>query len=139
MSKDLPENETETPEAAPVPLHLGAFLEAHDWDQETYGVLCEAALRSKYQPPERFVFQSTRFPVGAKFKGVAKQGLCFVVRGMCRYRFHDVVLIRANQYAELPEGEYEFQVVGPMPLEILRVFEAPREKPKSPAALPPSE
>ena len=56
-----------------------------------------------------------------------RAGLCYVLRGACRYDFGESVTIQAGEVAELPAGDYEFEVLGADDVELVMVWELPPE------------
>lgn len=55
-----------------------------------------------------------------------RAGTCYVLAGTGRFRFrNEEVTLSAGTLAALPEGPYEFEVVGDEPLEKVLVWELP--------------
>ena len=54
-------------------------------------------------------------------------GWCYVLRGCCSYTFDHRVELRESQFADLPGGNYEFEVIGDAPTDLVLVWELPAE------------
>lgn len=124
---------------APIPLYPEGPLRERTWDAKADGPLTQETLEAHFAPPARYRVLPSRYPVGSRLKLTAAPGLCFVVRGVCRLRCPEPLLLRPGQYAALPGGDFELRVVGSEPVELIRVFEvrgdvgAPSPVPRPPA------
>lgn len=88
----------------------------------------EQDLRTQFPAP---VYRVSRFeyPAGTTFPGAMKSSMCYVLRGQCKYIFGPNNLqVSAGQHCQLPEGSYEFEVLGNEGVVLFlvwRVLEAP--------------
>lgn len=120
---DTPEDDPAPEAAPPIPLYPDGPLREETWDPEADGPLTLAVLEARFAPPSRFRITPGRYPAGSRLKLSAAPGLCFVLRGTCRIRCPEPLLLRPGQYAALPGGDFELRVVGAEPVELIRVFE----------------
>lgn len=98
------------------------------WDAERMGPLCLESVRAIHQPPERFRVSPNRYPAGTSFPGAARAGRRYVLSGACSFRVGASVWeLRAGDIADIPEGGYEFRVLGTGPVEFVSVWELPPE------------
>lgn len=97
------------------------------WDVDENGPLSEDSVRALYQPPGHYRVSRRRFPSGTQFPGTMRAGRCYVMKGQCRYKFSGVLDLRAGEVADLPAGDFDFQVLGPEDAEIIMVWELPAE------------
>ena len=139
---DTPEDDAEpaaeaADSVAPIPLYPEGPLREKTWDAAADGPLNQETLAARFAPPARFRIAPARYPVGCRLKLTAAAGLCFVVRGTCRLRCPEPLLLRPGQYAALPGGDFELRVVGKEPVELIRVFEVDGNT-QAPAPPPPS-
>lgn len=100
-------------------------VEVREWDPEALGVLSEDTIRALHAPANRYRISRKSFPRGASFPGAMRKGTCFVLEGVCRYRTPEPVDLHAGQYAEIAEGEYEFEVLGDQDVVLVMVWELP--------------
>jgi hypothetical protein len=137
---DTPEDQPPAETSAPIPLYPDGPLREKTWDVEADGPLTQATLEARFAPPARFRVSPSRYPVGSRLKLTAAAGLCFVIRGTCRLRCPEPLLLRPGQYAALPGGDFELRVVGSEPVELIRVFEVNGDtQAPAPAAPPPAD
>ena len=103
---------------------------ARAWSELSRGPIDEASVRALYANRGAHRIGVSRYPVGARFRGAAKAGDCYVLRGVCRYSFAACsVELHAEQFAALPAGEYGFEVVGPVPVVLVRAWQLPDSVP----------
>ncbi len=101
-------------------------LKTSRWDDHYNGSMSEYAIRNAFVPQTNYQISKSTYPSGTSFPGAARPGTCFVVQGACRYCFgDDSVDIAAGEFAELPEGEYTFCVIGDEELVMVRVWQIP--------------
>jgi len=89
--------------------------------------LTEDAIRAAHQPKGHFRVRCAKYPPGTRFSGSMRAGRCYVIRGACRYDFGDRVELTAGQFADLPEGGYELEVLGNEAVDLVLVRELPVE------------
>jgi hypothetical protein len=66
------------------------------------------------------------YPAGSSFRGSTRSATAYVFAGSCRYEFEGgSVELRGGQFAELPAGEYAFEVLGGEPVLVVRVWKLP--------------
>lgn len=98
------------------------------WDAERMGALCLESVRALHQPAHRFRVSPGRYPAGTSFTGAARAGRRYVLSGDCSFRVGALVWeLQAGDIAEIPEGGYEFRVLGTSPVEFVSVWELPPE------------
>lgn len=125
-------------EREPIPLYPDGPLREKTWDEAKDGPLSQETLEERFAPPARFRVAPSRYPVGARLHLTSAPGLCFVVKGTCRLRCPEPLLLKPGQYAALPGGDFELRVVGSEPVELIRVFEVKgNTQAPAPAAPPP--
>lgn len=96
------------------------------WDAERSGEISEDAIRRNLTHPERFRIAKKRYPPGSEFPGIQREGRTYVVRGRCRYVFGDLEFsLASGQFADLPDGHYYFEVIGPNEVEIVSTWSLP--------------
>lgn len=98
------------------------------WDAERMGPLCVESVRALHQPPIRFRVSPRRYPAGTSFAGASRAGRQYVLSGACSFRVGiSVWELQAGDIADIPEGAYEFRVLGTFPVEFVSVWELPPE------------
>ncbi len=103
-------------------------MEAKTWDTDRLGPLTEEAVRAKHVPAGRFRVSGKTYPARTAFSGGMRAATCYVLSGACRYAFGDESIeIRRGQVGDLPEGRYQFEVVGDEPARVVVVWELPKE------------
>ena len=105
------------------------------WDDSRLGPLCLDAVRAIHQPPEQFRISPYRYDAGVAFPGAARAGHRYLLAGACAFTFGaETWELRAGDIAELPEGSYQFRVLGAQPVEFVAVWELPPEVWSRPSA-----
>ena len=103
-------------------------MKATTWDTEHLGPLTEEAVRAKHVPPGHFRVSGQTYPHGTAFSGGMRAATCYVLSGACRYAFGDESIeIRGGQVGDLPEGRFQFEVVGEEPARVVVVWELPND------------
>ena len=98
------------------------------WKRISSSALTLEAIKSLHVPSQRFRISPARYPAGASFSGESRAGRVYVLAGSCRYAFGVTEFeLVVGAFADVPEGGYQFQTVGSHEVEIVRVFELPRE------------
>ncbi len=101
-------------------------LLASPWTLAEDAELNEAAIRSAFQPADRYRISRFRFPAGTIINGRMINGTCVVLQGQCLDSFDQSVRLRSGQFAELPGGPYKLIVEGDGDLEIVLAWEIPQ-------------
>jgi hypothetical protein len=96
------------------------------WSCLSDEALSEAAVRARF-PSEKYRVSVYRYRSKTRFGGVMRRGSCHVLAGACRYVFATDVTIQAGEVAELPGGDYSFEVLGEDELVIVLCWELPFE------------
>jgi len=98
---------------------------ALSWSRKFDGEPSEKVIRNYFDPSENKVTKNS-YPKNAKFCGSMIAGQCFVLDGACKFSFKDYeVVIRAGEFAHLPKGQYDFEVVGETPVTLVKVAPLP--------------
>lgn len=95
------------------------------WGELGRGELTEEAIRAYHVPPSSHRISKFFYPIGTKFPGRMRRARAYVVSGQCVYTFHERIAISAGQFADLPEGDYTFEVVGLEELQVILVWRLP--------------
>jgi len=100
-----------------------------DWDISVYGKISEAKVRVLHRPLEHFRISRSVYSAGEDDGGSMRACICYVLRGACSYSFgpEELIEIHESQFAHLPEGSYEFRVLGEQPIELILVWTPPKE------------
>lgn len=70
-------------------------------------------LTEQYGDKTKFRLTRRAYPKGTRTVWGTVAVKCFVLEGSCRYSLGDVRFdIAAGEYCELPQGQYDFEVVG---------------------------
>lgn len=95
------------------------------WNEAFDGVPSEHTIRNRYDS-NKYRVSKYAYPKGTMFPGTMKSGTCFVIEGECRHSFNDfTVSLKEGEYADLPNGSYEFQVLGDADAVIVLVWKLP--------------
>jgi hypothetical protein len=97
------------------------------WEDEYPGAPSIEAIRLLFVPPEHYRVSRSIYPPGTRFAGAMIEGLVFVIRGSCQFEFGASFQIAAGEFAELPEGEYQFASSGESETELVMVWRLPGE------------
>ncbi len=98
------------------------------WKVPRMGPLCLESVRAIHQPPERFRVSPSCYPVGTSFPGSARAGRRYILSGACSFTVGASVWeLHVGDIADIPEGGYEFRVLGSGPVEFVSVWELPSE------------
>jgi hypothetical protein len=90
------------------------------------GPLSVESIEALHQPPEHFRISQRRYPAAKTFQGAAQAGRHYVLSGGCSFTVGDQTWeLRAGDIADIPEGRYEFRVLGDGPAELVSVWELP--------------
>jgi quercetin dioxygenase-like cupin family protein len=90
------------------------------------GPLCLDSVRALHQPPERFRVSPSRYPAGASFSESTRAGRRYILSGACSFTAgKSVHELQAGDIADVPEGTYDFRVLGSGPVELVSVWELP--------------
>lgn len=102
------------------------MAEIGKWDEVANGPMSLESVRSQYQPEERYRVSWRTYPAGASFNGWAQVGRHYIINGGCtiHVRGHSWNLA-AGDFADLPEGDYQFSVTGELAVELVSVWELP--------------
>ena len=100
-------------------------MQVKQWNQQFEGAPSEEALRQRFKGQEYRVAKSTyRAPL--RFSGVMGPGMCYVLKGACRYAFKDeAATLRAGEFCETPGGDYDFEVVGAGEAIVVKIWHMP--------------
>ncbi|WP_020467830.1 hypothetical protein [Zavarzinella formosa] len=99
---------------------------AQSWDYPSHGPLSLEAVRRVHRPGERFRISPARHHPGESFSEISRAGRRYVLAGSCSFTQGNFVWeLRAGQFADLPEGPFEFRVLDAGPAELVRVWELP--------------
>ena len=98
------------------------------WDYDRLGPLSLEAVRALHQPAERFRVTPSRYPAGTAFAGTARVGRRYILAGACVFTLGEGTWeLHAGDIVDLPEGDYQFRVLGGEPVELVTVWALPPE------------
>jgi hypothetical protein len=96
------------------------------WEFERWGEPAAETVRALHQPAGRFRVSPASYPPGTAFGGTSRASRKYVLAGACAFTVGSLTWeLRAGDVAELPEGTYEFHVVGSASVELVSVWELP--------------
>jgi hypothetical protein len=97
------------------------------WAEQFDGEMTEARIREIFDAKTHKVSRNV-YPAYAKFPGTMIAGKCFVMDGACIYIVKgERVTIKAGEFADLPQGGYEFEVSGDQAVSLVKVFPLPMQ------------
>lgn len=95
------------------------------WDFVRDGPLTEAGIRHAF-PAAKYRVSAYRYGSGIRFDGATKRAVCHIVKGSVRYEFDAAgATLNEGDVAELPAGEYSFQVLGDHEVLLVLCWELP--------------
>lgn len=98
------------------------------WDFERCGPPCAEAIRALHQPAGRYRISPASYPAGTEFGGAQRAGRKYVLAGSCAFTVGSATWeLQAGDIADIPEGSYQFRVLGPGPVELVSVWDLPPE------------
>ncbi len=102
-------------------------LKIKDWKLDYGENLDFESLKSIYSPQHRFRVSEFHYPVDEKIDGSMRAGKCFIMSGVCVYKFssNNGLELKSGDYVELPEGAYKLTVKGQNDAHIIYVWEIP--------------
>jgi hypothetical protein len=93
------------------------------WDTAVLGPMTEAAIRARYQPPNRYRVSRFRLDPEDESSGSMLPALCVCLGGSGTYHFGDTAIsLAAGDYVGLPGGGYRDEA-GAEGFEVVLVFE----------------
>ena len=100
--------------------------DSNKWNEAAYGPMSLEAVRLLFQPKARYRVSWNKHPAGASFIGWSRAGRHYIVSGNCTISVggHSWSL-GADDFADLPEGDFSFSVSGDSPVELISVWELP--------------
>jgi hypothetical protein len=84
--------------------------------------LTELAIHNRFAPPSAYRITRHRYPAGAKFSGSSRAGFRFILSGACTIKTTNSVTLRAGEFVECLEGNFEFAVLGDHDVEEVAVW-----------------
>jgi hypothetical protein len=99
-------------------------IEKSVWRQ---GTLNEDAIRARHVPPSQYRISRKSYGPGVTFTGASRAGICYVLEGECKYSFSESVTLGEGEYAELPEGQFTFSVLGAKSVTLVQVWLLPEK------------
>jgi quercetin dioxygenase-like cupin family protein len=54
-----------------------------------------------------------------------REGTCYVLEGACRFFVPKAIEIKAGQFAVIPAGDYEFEVLGDTEVVLVKAWKLP--------------
>lgn len=98
------------------------------WSEHWSTPMTEQSIRDVFVPAYQFRISPSKYPPATSFGGAMRSGKCFVISGACEFTCGDTsVALHAGEFAELPEGEYGFKVLGDRAVELVMVWRLPEE------------
>lgn len=103
-------------------------LVTQHWDATHLGPLNLEAVRALHRPRNRFRISSNRYTAGAEFTGLGRAGRLYVLAGACAVSVGESACeLSAGDFVDLPQGQHTFRTVGDTAVEIVNVWELPKE------------
>lgn len=97
------------------------------WADHFDGEMTEARIREMFGAGTHKVSKNA-YPASAKFSGTMVAGKCFVLDGACTYIVKgERVTIKSREFADLPQGGYEFEVPSNQAVSLVKVFPLPAQ------------
>ncbi len=82
----------------------------------------ESAFREMYPTPN-FRVSCGVYESGTSFSGITQSGLVVSLNGKFEFRFsNELYVIQHNEYWQMPEGSYDFRVLGDIEAKVLLVW-----------------
>ena len=101
-------------------------MQIKKWNEAEFGRMTTDKIRSLYKPENRFFVRWNKYESEAEFSGASAARVFYLLRGSCEVKIADEIFhIRAGEYVDLPKGEYDFKVIGNVPVELVSVWELP--------------
>lgn len=103
-------------------------LEPRKWDKSLSGEMTLGNIRNLYQPESDYRISWNEYPPETDFGGWSLKRRLYVVNGSCSItvKEHSLNLI-AGEFADLPEGDYYFAASSHSQVEIISVWEIPKQ------------
>ena len=99
-------------------------MKADTWNAALHGPLSESAIRELHRPADSHRVSSSLYEAGTQFRGAMRAGRVYVLAGHCAYSFQNSsVRLAAGEFCDLPQGGYEFQVLGNAACSVIRVWD----------------
>lgn len=106
---------------------------AQQWNP-VWGPLTKESIRRRHADCGSNHVSRRTHSAGTQYVGRTSPGVCYVLRGSCRYEFDGIVVsIASQQFAHLPGGEFHFSA-GDDGVELVMVWPLPDDWPSSPAS-----
>ena len=85
--------------------------------------LSERLLRQKYSAKTKYRVSSSKYQPGESVPGTQKEGLLFIISGICKYSADkDSAIMGKNLFMWFPRGDYEIKVIGSEELHFVTIW-----------------
>lgn len=102
--------------------------EVQTWDYSNWDAPSLEAIRSLHRPGERFRISPDHYDAGESFSTISRAGRRYVLAGSCSFtKGGSTWELHIGEFVDLPEGQFEFRVVGASPVELVSVWALPPE------------
>lgn len=97
-------------------------LNVRKWNDTAH--LTEALLRERYSSKEKYRISSSKYRPGESVPGTHKEGLIFVIYGICKFSTkEDSAIMGKNSFMNFPRGDYEITVIGDDELHFVSIWD----------------
>lgn len=98
------------------------------WCKLSSAPLSLETIRTLHQPSARFRISTYTYPPGTAFVGSGRAGTRYLLAGACSFTFgNSAIELRAEDVADVPDGDYQFAVVGDVPVQFVAVWALPQD------------
>src|SRR5947209_2650076 len=111
-----------------IPASKGVLLanRIYHWGDPQSGKLSLETIRTLHQPHERFRVSYNRYDAGVSFDGEARARRLYVIDGACTVSMGaEEWDLCTDDYADLPEGRFQFSVPPSACVKIVSVYSLP--------------
>lgn len=103
-------------------------VETSKWNESENGSLSLENIRLLYHPESHYRISLNKYPPATEFSGWSRKYRLFVLSGDCRISIDGNSLnLSSGDFADLPEGDYTFSVLNNSSVELVSVWEIPKE------------
>jgi len=101
---------------------------AHQWSEISQEPLTLEAVRELHVPPSHYRISPNRYAAGIAFPGTGRAGRLYVLSGACSKKVGAwEVTLQAGMFADFPDGDHNFEVLGECPVQLVYVWLIPEK------------
>ena len=103
-------------------------INARHWSEVSNAVLTLEAIRELHVPASHYRISPNRYNAGVASVARSRAGRIYVLSGAYSMKFGPrTVELEAGMFADFPEGEHEFKVLGEQPVQFVEVWLLPEQ------------